>query len=110
LIRHAGFQTAAVLALTIPMIETPFGALLMTAVGFAALEAARFFAATGAAIMLATITVTAEIKHRPARRKVTHPLTKDCGTRRRHQPAKGALLDNRRRSWQDDSRLIGRLL
>jgi hypothetical protein len=103
LIRHAVFQTAAVLALTIPMIETPFGALLMTAVGFAALEVARFFAATGAAITLATITVTAQIKHRTAGRKVAETLAKEFGTGKWHRFGWRAL-DNRRRSCQHGSR------
>jgi hypothetical protein len=103
LIRHAGALAPPILALAIPVIETPFGTLLVTAVGLAALQAAGFFPATGTAITLATITVRAEIKHRPTARKVTHALAKDRGTRNRHRLREGAL-DNRRRSWQDDSR------
>jgi len=106
LIRHAGFQAAAVGALAVPMIEASFGTVLVTAVGFAALQSAGFFPATGAAITLAAITMTAEIKNRAAGREMTQTLTKDCGTRRRHRFREGAL-DNRRRSWQDDSRSVG---
>jgi len=96
-------QAAAVGALAIPMIETPFHTLLVTAVGFAALPATGFITAAGTAITLATITVRAEIKHRAAARKVAHALAKDGGTSSRHRFRMEAL-DNRRRSWQDDSR------
>jgi len=106
LIRHAGAMALPILSLAVSMIEPPFGAALVTAVGFAPLEAAGFFTTTGTAITLAPITVTAEIKHRAAGRKVTHTLTKGCGMSDRHRFGKGAL-DNWRRSWQDDSRLIG---
>jgi hypothetical protein len=87
------------------MVETPFSAetSFIAAVGLAALETAGFFTATRAAILLAPITAGAEIKHRPAGRKATHALAKDCGTSNRHRFCEGAL-DNRRRSWQDDSR------
>jgi|SRR6516164_5235103 len=103
LIRHAGFQAAAIGSLTITIVETPFRAALVTAVGLAALQPAGFFTATGTAITLAAITVATEIKHRAAGRKATDTLTKDCGTRRGHRLPEEAL-DNRRRSWQDDSR------
>ena len=87
------------------MVEAPLAAetLLIAAVGLAALETAGFLAATEAAVTLAAVTVAAEIKHRAARRKVTHTLAKDCGTSNRHRFREGAL-DNRRRSWQDGSR------
>jgi len=87
------------------MIEAPLQAetLLIAAVGLAALPATGFVTATGTAITLATITVRAEIKHRTAGRKVTHALAKNRGTSNRHRLREGAL-DNRRRSWQDDSR------
>jgi hypothetical protein len=96
-------QAAAVGTLAIPMIETPFNALLVTPVGFTALPATGFITAAETAITLATITVRAEIKHRAAGRKVAHALAKDGGTSNRHRFREGAL-DNRRRSWQDDSR------
>jgi hypothetical protein len=75
----------------------------MAAVGLAALQAAGLFTAMRSAITLATITMPAEIEHRAAGREVTHALTEDCGTRRWHRFCTGGL-DNRRRSWQDDSR------
>jgi len=87
------------------MIETPFPAeaLVIAAVGLAALQTAGFFTTAEAAILLAPITTAAEIKHRPAGRKATYSLAKDCGTRRGHR-FRAEALDNRRRSWQDDSR------
>jgi len=90
------------------MVETPFRAetLFIAAVGLAALEAAGLFTTARGAILLTSITVRAEVKHRPAGRKASHPLTKDCGTSHRHRLCEGAL-DNRRRSWQDDSRVLG---
>jgi hypothetical protein len=87
------------------MIETPLKAetLLIAAVSLAALETAGFFPAMRTAITLAVVTALAEIKHRAAGRKVTHALVKNSGTSNRHRFREGAL-DNRRRSWQDDSR------
>ncbi len=87
------------------MVEAPLPAetLFIAAVGLAALPATGFVTATGTAITLPTITMRAEIKHRPTGRKVTHALAKDRGARNRHRFVEGAL-DNRRRSWQDDSR------
>jgi hypothetical protein len=81
------------------MVETPFlaEALFIAAVGLAALPAAGFFTTAWAAVLLAPITMRAKVKYRPAGRKATHPLTKDCRTRDRHRFCKGAL-DNRRRS------------
>ena len=87
------------------MVEATLGAqtLFIAAVGLAALQAAGFFPATGTAITLATVTVAAEIKHRATGRKLTDALTKNRGTSHRHRFREEAL-DNRRRSWQDDSR------
>jgi hypothetical protein len=87
------------------MILTPFGGLLMAAVRLAALQTEGFLTATEAAITLAAITVAAEIEHRPTGRKVTDPLAEDRGTSGRHR-LREAAVDNRRRSWQDDSRLL----
>ncbi len=102
LIRHAGTLTLSVLALAVAMILTPRGCLLMAAVGLPTLETAGFFTTSRAAILLAMIAMTAEIKHHAAGREVTHTLAKDCGAGNRHHLGEGAL-DNRRRSWQDDS-------
>jgi hypothetical protein len=96
-IRHAEALALPVLALTVAMVLTPFGGLLMAAVGLAALQAKGFLPATGTAITLAPVTTAAEIKHRAAGRKVTYTLTKDCGAGNRHRFREGAL-DNRRRS------------
>ena len=100
LIRHAGFQAAAVLTLAVAMIITAPGGLLMMAIGLATLQAASLFPAAGAAITLAAITVAADIKHPAAGRKVTNQRVKDRRTVRRHGFRKG-ILDNRRRSCQD---------
>ena len=76
MIRHAGFQALAVIALAVTMIETPFKTLLMAAVGLAALQAKGFLPATGGTVALATIAVAAEIEHRPTGRKTADPLRK----------------------------------
>jgi len=81
--------------------------LMIAAVGLPALQAAGFLAATGAAIMLAAVTVAAEIEDRTAGRKAANPLAKNRGTRDAHR-FREAGLDNRHRSWQDDSRLAWR--
>ena len=106
LIRHAGALTLSVLALAVAMILTPPGGLLIATIGFPALQPAGFFTTSWAAVLLTPITMRAEIKHRPAGRKATHTLTKDGGTSNRHRFGEGAL-DNRRRSWKDDSRWVG---
>ena len=91
--------------MALAMIEPPLQAetLVIAAVSLAALETAGFIPAMGTAITLAAVTVRAEIKHRAAGRKVTHALAKNSGTSNRHRFRERAL-DNRRRSWQDDSR------
>ena len=85
------------------MIGASVGILLVATVRLAALLTEGFLAAAGAAITLAAITVTAEIEHRPTGRKVTKALAENRGTSRRHR-FREAAVDNRRRSWQDDSR------
>jgi hypothetical protein len=87
------------------MIVTAPGGLLMAAIGLAALQAASFFPAAGAAITLAAITVAADIEYPAAESKVTNDLVKDGGAGRRHCFRKGTL-DNRRRSCQDGSCLL----
>lgn len=60
LIRHARLaQTFPVGPLTVPMIQFPFGALLMPAVGFTALLTARFLAAAVTAVAIPSIAATA---------------------------------------------------
>jgi hypothetical protein len=87
------------------MVEASLGAqtLMIAAVGLPALQAAGFLAATGAAITLAAVTVAAEIEDGTAGGKAANPLTKNRGTRGGHRFGEAAV-DNRRRSWQDDSR------
>jgi hypothetical protein len=87
------------------MVEAPLRTetLVIAAVSLAALETAGFIPAMGTAITLAAVTVRTEIKHRATGRKVTHALAKNSRTSNRHRFRERAL-DNRRRSWQDDSR------
>jgi hypothetical protein len=105
LIRHASFQVLAVLALAVAVIVTSLASLLVSAVGLAELQAARFLPATETAITLAAITTAAEIKHRAAGRKMTHALAKNGRVGNRHGLRKGAL-DGRCRSWEDGSWLM----
>ena len=86
LICHAGFQALAILTLASAMILTPLDTetLFIAAIGFVALQAAGFFLAAAAAITLAAITVTADVKHPTAGRKVTNEFVKDGGTGSRH--------------------------
>ncbi len=103
LIRHASPTALAVGALAVAMVQATFQALLVAAVGLPALQASGFFAAARAAITLPPVTMAAEIKHRSTRREATNPLAKNCGTRGWHR-LRAAELDNRRQSWQDNSR------
>ncbi len=105
-IRHAGFQTATILALAVAMFGASVGILLVATVRLAALLAEGFLAAAGTAITLAAITVTTEIEHRATGREVANALAENRGTSRRHRFREDAV-DNRHRSWQDDSRFFG---
>jgi hypothetical protein len=84
------------------MIQTSFGTLLVAAIGLLALLAARFLPALGAAVTLPPITMTAKIKNHATRGKMTNPLTENGLKRGGHRHPE-AELDNRRRSWEDDS-------
>jgi len=108
LIRHAAtsFPALAVVALAVAVIVASLGRLLVATVGLAALEATGLLPATGAAITLAAVTATAEIKHRAAGSPMTHALAKDRKARNQHRFGE-ETLDSRRRSWQDDSRMLG---
>ena len=88
MICHTTLQALTVFALTNAMILSPLEAktLFIPAVGFATLQAAGFFSAAGAAITLASITVTADVKHHAAGREVTNELVKDGGTGSQHAP------------------------
>jgi len=103
LIRHALFAAPlAVGVLTIPMIETAFRALLVAAVRLVAFLAARFLSATRAAVPLSAITMTAQIENSEARGEAANSLTENSWAGSGHRSPE-AELDNRRRSWQDDS-------
>ena len=96
LIRHAR-PPAPVLPLAVAMIEPSFGATLVAAVGAAALPAPGFGAASGTAIALSAIAVSADPEHRVASN--AGPLTKDCLAMKIHA-RRQAGLDNGDRSWQ----------
>src|SRR5258708_18720642 len=64
LIRHAGIGSAsAILALTVPVIESSFGALLVAAIGAAPLLPISVLAAQRAAVALSPVPVAADPKH-----------------------------------------------
>jgi hypothetical protein len=102
---HASFQAPAVLSLAVAMVAPPLQAetSVIATVGLRVLQAAGFLAATRAAITLAAITVAAEREHRATGREVTNAWAESRGTSGRHR-FREAAVDNRRRSWQDDSR------
>jgi len=101
LIRHAGLAEA-VLALTVAVIETAFGALLMSPVGAPPLLQASLFAAGGATIAMSPVTVGADEEHGVTLLAETDSLQENCfavslrhassqaGTRQRH-PLRGRL-------------------
>ena len=67
MIRHAGLNTALpVSALTIAVVQPALETLLMFAVGFTPLPAPGLVAAAIAAIAVAPITTTADVKNGPA--------------------------------------------
>jgi hypothetical protein len=64
LIRHAGRDPAsAILALTVPVIESSFGALLVAAIGAAPLLPMGLLAAQRAAVALSPVAVATDPKH-----------------------------------------------
>ena len=85
LIRHAGLAASTVQASTVQalagtMVETSFETLLMTTVGFAALQPPGFLPAMRAAITLAAIAVAAKIEHPATGWIGTKTLAEDRGT------------------------------
>ena len=98
LIRHAG-TAAPVFPLAVAMIESPFRASLVAAVGAAALPEPGFASAGGTAIALSAIAVPAEPEHCVASSAEANPLTKnDLAMTIHARPEAG--LDNGDRSWQ----------
>jgi hypothetical protein len=64
LIRHAGSDPAsAIVALTVPVIESSFGALLVAAIGTAPLLPISLLATQRATVALSTVAVAADPKH-----------------------------------------------
>ena len=97
LIRHAG-PSAPVFPLAVAMIESSFRALLVAAVGAAALPEPGFGAAGGTAIALPPIALLAEPEHRLASGAEANPLTKNDLALIHARRETG--LDNGDRSWQ----------
>lgn len=93
MIRHAGLHaTLAILALTVAMIQPAFGALLMPAVGVAALLEPGLLAAIQAAIAVSAIAMLTDQEQRLATR--AQPLPKHYFAVRRRHWSQRAGLDN----------------
>jgi hypothetical protein len=91
MIRHAGLQPAAAIpSLAIAMVEPPFGAPLMTAVGTPSLVASRKLSTGQTAVALAAITTTAD-KEFGAAFTVPTNASSEVTVRRRHAPRQAAL-------------------
>jgi len=76
LIRHAGSDPAsAIVALTVPVIESSFGALLVAAIGAAPLLPISLLAAQRAAVALSPVAVAADPKHFAASAEAAKALT-----------------------------------
>jgi len=100
LIRHARLRlTAAILALPVAMVESPFRAALVAVVGAAPLLEPCFTTAGDAAIALSTITVLTDPEHRVASAATTNPLTENyLAMNRQCPPIAGWTTGNG--SWQ----------
>lgn len=97
MIRHAGLflpASAAVLALTVAMIELPFGALLVAFVGLPPLLSAGLIAAGDAAIAVPAIAVRAEEKHGVAVLPETNSMKENRFAVNRRHAWLQARLDN----------------
>jgi len=79
LIRHAFFWSPAfaVIPLPIAVVGLAFGSLLVFAIGFTALLAAGFLAASITAISVATITTATNVENGPTAVGNAEPLAKD---------------------------------
>jgi hypothetical protein len=87
LIRHARLRLAApILALPVAMVEPPFQAALVTAVGAAPLLESCCATAGEAAIALSTITVLTDPEHRVASAATANPLTENYFAMNRQCP------------------------
>jgi len=87
LIRHARLRLAApILALPVAMVEPPFQAPLVAAVGAAPLLESCCGTAGEAAIALSTITVLTDPEHRVASAATANPLTENYFAMNRQCP------------------------
>jgi hypothetical protein len=97
LIRHWRLcltKAAAVLPLTITMIELPFGALLVAAIGAPPLLAAGLLAALFAAVAMSAIAVSADKENRVAALTKANPLPQNRFAMNRRHASSQAGLDN----------------
>lgn len=92
MIRHASLDPVAVAPLAIAMVEPPFGALLMTAVGAPSLTQPHIPLASETTVALAAITAGAQKEFGTAFTVPTNPSS-EAILRRRH-PHWQAALDN----------------
>ena len=76
------------------MIELPFGALLVSSVGAPPLLAAGLFAALGAAVAVASITVRADEENRLAGLAKANPLPQNRFAMNHRHASSQAELDN----------------
>jgi len=99
LIRHAGIGSApAILALTVPMIESSLATLLVATVGEAPLLPIGLLPAQRAAVALSPVAVAADPKHPAASAAAANALTQNKFAADRH-PRPQAGLDNGHCSW-----------
>ena len=97
MIRHGELRltkTAAVISLTITMIELPFGALLVASIGAPTLLAAGLLAALLAAVAMSAIAVRADEENRVAALTKAKPLPQNCFTMNHRHASSQAALDN----------------
>jgi hypothetical protein len=92
LIRHARLHAAlTILPLPVAVIEPPFRALLMSAVGAPPLMEPSLAPATEAAVALTAITVGTEKKDRAAFAAAANPSPQDRFAGNRHAPSRAGL-------------------
>ncbi len=101
-------QPDAIGTLTVPLIQSAFGAVAMTTVGRSALLPSGFTAASVTAILLAPITMAAEPEHRAAFRPPAKPLTEKIFSCVSHAHPK-ARLDSSCGSWQPNGGYVENL-
>ena len=77
MIRHAGLKLAVAVVLLIAVVGLAIGSLLVFAIRFTALLPAGLLPATITAIVVATITATADVENGPTATGHTESLAKD---------------------------------